>query len=98
MQDLKQLLLKYAGHKDRVNLFENWFAPDCETKRDKILAHYRKSLIDNQKRLKKDGDQPPVEVPEETGSNFLICTKERMNKFNARFEKMISIYLNNCDF
>lgn len=45
--DLKQLLLKYAADKDRLNLFEAWHAPDCETKRDKLLNHCRKTLSDN---------------------------------------------------
>ena len=49
--DTKNLLLKYAQHKDRQNLLDEWGSANCENKEEKFVAFIKKVLGDNLARL-----------------------------------------------
>jgi len=49
--DSKQLLVKYACHKDRQNLLEDWNTPQCSNKAEKFVAYIKKVLTENVTRL-----------------------------------------------
>ena len=91
--DTKNLLLKYASHKDRQNLLDDWNSTHCTNKVDKFIAFIRKVLLDNVARLENNEKAPKlISSVREIGSLFSIANQERIVKFMRRFEQMIKLY------
>jgi hypothetical protein len=49
--DTKNMLFKYAQHKDRQNFLDEWNSAHCSNKAEKFFAYIRKVLVDNVARL-----------------------------------------------
>ena len=83
--DTKNMLLKYAQHKDRQSLLDEWSSAHCENKLEKFVAYIRKVLVDNVVRLNNNQKAPrSVSNFKEIGSLFSISNQERLAKFLSR--------------
>lgn len=80
-----------------MNLNDNWVAsPDCETKKAKLLIFTNKVLVENNRKFKSNYPEfQQIQAPDEECSCFLIINRDRIQKFNERFAKMVEIYFEN---